>query len=72
MFRTEAVRLRCLSGTRFGRLVVPLTSGTLEAGSHRLSWDGRISGGGAAPSGIYFVRLASAGQEIVTRLALLR
>ena len=55
-----------------GRLVYPLATGTMEAGSHRISWDGRVSGGGMAPNGIYFVRLATGGREVVTRLALLR
>ncbi len=34
-----------------------LVDGTLGAGEHRLTWDGRNSSGETAPSGVYFVRV---------------
>jgi hypothetical protein len=55
-----------------GRLVSTLASGTLDPGLHRVRWDGRTTSGAAAPGGIYFVKLSSAGREVVSRLALLR
>jgi hypothetical protein len=39
-----------------GRLVRTLTRGPLDAGPHRVDWDGRNDGGGAAGSGVYFYR----------------
>lgn len=40
-----------------GRLVRTLESGTLRAGDHAVTWDGRSESGVAMPSGIYYVRL---------------
>jgi hypothetical protein len=44
-----------------GRLVTTLADGTLDAGPHRVVWDGAGAG-----SGVYFYRL-HAGEETVTR-----
>jgi choice-of-anchor B domain-containing protein len=47
-----------------GRYVATLVSGAMQAGPHRLAWDGRDAAGGAAVAGVYFVRLDSdAGKE---------
>ncbi len=45
-----------------GRRVRTLAAGTLAAGSHERSWDGRDDRGHVAPAGLYFVRLR-AGRE---------
>ncbi len=42
-----------------GRRVAALASGPRSAGIHRIAWDGRLQGGGWAPAGVYFVRLAT-------------
>jgi hypothetical protein len=44
-----------------GRLVAQLHRGELGAGAHRLAWDGRDELGRRVPSGVYFLRMSSAG-----------
>lgn len=47
-----------------GREVRQLTDGSsLQAGVHRMGWDGKQSGGREVPAGIYFARLRGAGAE---------
>lgn len=46
-----------------GRLVRTLWQGTLEAGRHPVTWDGRDERGGQAASGVYLVRLVAADGE---------
>ncbi len=46
-----------------GRLVRVLYEGTLDAGQHRLSWDGRDSMGHAQPSGVYLACLVENGES---------
>jgi len=43
-----------------GRRVRSLVDGSLSAGTHAVSWDGRTSRGRAAPAGVYFVRVEAA------------
>lgn len=40
-----------------GRLITTLVTGQIEAGPHRIHWDGRDNQGLVVPSGIYFYRL---------------
>lgn len=51
-----------------GRLVRKLRSGSLGAGPQRVAWDGRDGAGGAAPSGVYFVRVSDGARTRVARL----
>ena len=51
-----------------GRLVRTLASGTLSAGMHALSWDGRSDAGGALPAGLYFVAVDAAGTRATGRV----
>jgi hypothetical protein len=51
-----------------GRRIARLGAGWAAAGTRRLTWDGRDERGGAAPPGLYFVRLAMAGRTRVARL----
>ncbi len=53
-----------------GRLVRELVRGSLSAGSHSVTWDGRDAAGQAQPSGIYLYRL-EAGERVLTRRMLL-
>ncbi len=46
-----------------GSLVRVLHEGTLAAGQHRLSWDGRDNSGGTQPSGVYLARLVEDGKS---------
>ena len=55
-----------------GSRVALLDHGWESAGEHRLAWDGRTSVGGAAPPGIYQLRLRSASGERSQRLVLMR
>jgi hypothetical protein len=51
-----------------GRRVWGTEQNALSAGTHSLTWDGRLSGGSRAPAGVYFVHMASPGGERTARL----
>ncbi|MCC7261917.1 MAG: VCBS repeat-containing protein [Candidatus Latescibacteria bacterium] len=55
-----------------GQPVRQLLDQTLEAGGHRLRWDGRDDRGRAQASGTYFCRLRAGGQEQVRSMLLLK
>ncbi len=55
-----------------GQLVRTLHLGVLNAGVHRIQWDGRDEAGNPAPSGIYFYRLRSGERVQVRKMQLLR
>lgn len=55
-----------------GRRVRQLHRGHLAAGTHSLPWDGSNDHGTSAPSGIYFLRVATPTLELATKLHLLR
>jgi hypothetical protein len=55
-----------------GRLVRTLRTGRLGAGEHGVVWNGRDASGAPAGSGLYLVRLRSAGREAVAKVALTR
>lgn len=56
-----------------GRLVRRLHGGQREAGRHQVIWDGLDDHGGAAPSGVYLVRLKAAdGARASMKVALVR
>jgi len=41
-----------------------MAHGRLDAGEHRLDWDGRTDSGSTATSGVYLVRLEAAGRRV--------
>ena len=51
-----------------GRRIRGLADGSLPAGAHSLSWDGRDESGRSAPPGLYFVRVESGSSTRVARL----
>jgi len=51
-----------------GKLVRTLASGSLTAGAHALSWDGRDDAGRALPAGLYFVAVDAAGTRASGRV----
>jgi hypothetical protein len=53
-----------------GRLVATLLSGLTPAGSHRLQWELRDDRGQRVQAGVYFLRLAAPGRELVRRIAI--
>ena len=55
-----------------GRRVRTVYAGVLPAGSTRLSWDGRTDAGHPAASGVYFLRMAAAGQVRGDRIVMVR
>ncbi|MFN8587312.1 MAG: FlgD immunoglobulin-like domain containing protein [Candidatus Eisenbacteria bacterium] len=55
-----------------GRRVRTLHTGTLAAGRHAFAWDGRDDAGGAAPAGVYFAALRTAGARTTREFVLAR
>lgn len=55
-----------------GRQVRLLQQGTLPAGNHRLQWDGRLSSGAMAASGLYFTRISSGGIQKTVKMVLMK
>ncbi len=55
-----------------GKNVATLAQGTLKAGRHVLSWDGRNAQGGRLPGGVYFYRLRAEGKSLTRRAVLIR
>jgi photosystem II stability/assembly factor-like uncharacterized protein len=55
-----------------GRRIRMLERGAREAGTYRLSWDGRDAGGNAVAGGVYFYRLSGLGAARTAKVALLR
>jgi subtilisin family serine protease len=54
-----------------GRRVRTLADGSLDAGPHRLLWDGCDDRGDPAPGGVYFSRLTGAGIERTSKVVLI-
>jgi hypothetical protein len=55
-----------------GRVVTEESLGSLHAGRHRWTWDGRDAAGHRAPAGVYYAEVQTGGRAIVTRLMVLR
>jgi hypothetical protein len=55
-----------------GRTVAELLTGPQPAGSHRLSWNGLVRNGIAAPSGVYIIRVTSANFNASRKALLVR
>ena len=55
-----------------GRRVRTLKSGRVRAGMTAMDWDGRDDRGAAVGSGVYFVRMAVAGETVTRRVVLSR
>ncbi len=55
-----------------GRLVRTLVSGEVNAGAHRVSWDGMDESGYAAASGMYFIKFVAPEHTQVQRAVLLK
>jgi hypothetical protein len=50
-----------------GRRIRTLEQGVRDAGAFRVVWDGRDTGGGLVPPGVYFVRLAVGSERFTVR-----
>jgi hypothetical protein len=55
-----------------GQLVRALLDDHLDAGDHRISWNGQDDGGQAVASGIYFCRLEHGGRTKATKMLLVK
>ncbi len=55
-----------------GRLVRTLVNEPREAGSYKVTWDGRDEDGQALPSGIYFARIKSGNTGASLKLVLMK
>ncbi len=55
-----------------GRVVATLVDGTVPAGSHTASWDGRTTDGATAAAGVYFARLETAQGSVAEKLVLMK
>ncbi len=70
LLETGLVRLEVFSLT--GQRVAVLHQGPLQAGFHRIHWDGRDDAGRVLASGVYLYRLVSADRVLTRKLTLLR
>jgi hypothetical protein len=68
--KPDDVNLRVYSV--LGRWVATLHEGHMPAGTHEIRWDGRMAGGGDAPSGLYLYRLTISDRSEVRKMLLLR
>jgi hypothetical protein len=68
----EAQHVRLSVYTLDGRLVRVLTDGIVEAGAHRVEWDGRDHLGRESASGTYVYQMTAGGEELVHRMLLVR
>lgn len=55
-----------------GRKVCDLLTGTVQAGKHRIEWDGRNANGEAVSSGVYLIRYRAGDFSGSARVVLLR
>lgn len=55
-----------------GQLVQTLVEGTIDAGSHAVTWNGRDHSGQTVPSGMYFYRMEAAGFNDTRQMILLK
>ena len=55
-----------------GQNVRRLVAGSLEAGDHSVTWDGRDDSGARVPSGVYFYKLTAGDFEGLQRMVLLK
>jgi flagellar hook assembly protein FlgD len=55
-----------------GKETATLVNGTMPAGMHVVSWDGRDSRGIQVPSGAYFYTLSAQGQQLSRRMVLVK
>lgn len=68
--REERATLRIYDAA--GRLLETLVDGTVPAGPHVATWDGRSASGVRLPAGAYFYRLETSKESLSRRLILIR
>jgi len=68
----EATDVRLEVFDLMGRTVTTLVDGSMDAGSHRTTWDGTLSTGQGAASGVYILRLKAGDQQLTRRITRIR
>lgn len=68
----QAADIRVTIHDLLGQEIVRLVEGSLQAGSHRVVWDGKDQRGRSVPSGIYIARLITPEYARSIRLVLLK
>jgi len=68
----QAEQVQLLIADPSGRIVRTLERGTRGAGTHVVTWDGRIDGGAEAPAGIYLYVLHAGDQHEMGKLVRVR
>ena len=68
----EAMEVKLTIFNTLGEEVATLVRQYHEAGSHEVEWNGRLSSGTRAPSGVYLYRLEGAGLRTVRKMTLLQ
>ncbi len=68
----QACQVRLTLYNIMGQKVITLTDGRLEAGYHRVEWDGRNSDGHQVASGIYFYKLDAGDFSDTKKMLLLK
>jgi hypothetical protein len=69
---TEAGRAELRIYNILGQTVRAVDFAGLGAGRHEWNWDGKVGGGGVAPSGIYFYRVTTLRSSAIDRMVLLK
>ncbi|WP_456426722.1 FlgD immunoglobulin-like domain containing protein [Rhodocaloribacter sp.] len=68
----ESAQVRLTVLDLLGREVQTLVQGSLPAGRHQASWDGRNAAGSPVPSGIYFYRLETGATAQTRRMMMIK
>jgi len=68
----EATDVRLEVFDLMGRTVTTLVDGLMDAGNHRTTWDGTLSTGQGAASGVYILRLKAGDQQLTRRITRIR
>jgi flagellar hook assembly protein FlgD len=55
-----------------GRRVRQLVMGTVPAGTHQVTWDGRDDRGQQVAAGVYFYRLTAGDRTLTKKMVLIR
>ncbi|HFE63324.1 MAG TPA: T9SS type A sorting domain-containing protein, partial [Caldithrix sp.] len=71
-FLAKPLRVNLTVYDILGQSVTTLVSGRLDAGNHRVYWDGRNSIGNEVSAGIYYYQLSAGNRSQTRKMILLR
>jgi len=55
-----------------GRLIIKLVNQSIDAGIHRVIWDGKSETGNFAPTGVYFLKVISGANQHLQKMTLIK